>query len=802
MATLIKVIPHLNPRIIKILAPITTISVQDLTNQIKDWEDESSNLSYPVLISTSGKESLGGGTSVGITAELQNAQIMFEARTESDAEGTITDSSNSNSILTDDNAVFTYIISPGDSVFNMVTGAVATILSIDSATQITHEPLDDGTVNTWTYGDDYKIWNKIQCEINGGNLVAVDTDGNDISPFLPSAFTHVIRTSASSATLQEQEDIQFSAFEGGIWVDAINGTTGTDFPTGTPRQPSNNLTDALTISSTRGLDKLFIIGDLTFVNSDNVDAKEIIGESQSKTTLTFNAGSSTSGTEFISSTIAGTLVSPSSFTLCDIENVTFDNSGSTIVTKECILTGPITLSSSFTGKIIVLDSNSGDLVTVLDINGALIDDILIRKFAGEWDVRNVTYSYSHIDMDMLSGDITLDSTCTDGIINIRGISNLTDNSNGSTIDTSGLIFANELQLSAFNEKVSVDITNGVSGTQFPIGTRANPVNNITNALTIANSRGIQTLFVIGSITLDTGDNLADFTVEGQNPNQTTVTVNTGADTTNVEYTNCTLIGVLDGNALVRDCTVSDLSFFSGLVLNCMINPGTITLGGGVAANILDCFSGIPGLGSPIINMGGSGQSLGLRGYNGGMRLQNKTGTDSVSIDMNSGQIVLDSDVTNGNIVIRGVSTLTDNSTGSASINTSGLIFADQTQLASFSEKVTCDVVSGSSGTKFPIGTAQFPTNNLDDTLSIAVSRGITTISIVGNLTVNYAQDVSGYRLVGHGIFSSTVTLNVGATTVGSIFEKCQLTGTCGGAIVIPVFCIVLQCYLLQPKNYC
>jgi hypothetical protein len=45
-------------------------------------------------------------------------------------------------------------------------------------------------------------------------------------------------------------------------------------------------------------------------------------------------------------------------------------------------------------------------------------------------------------------------------------------------------------------------------------------------------------------------------------------------------------------------------------------------------------------------------------------LRNKTGTDSVSIDLNSGQVIIDSDVTNGSIVIRGVGKLTNNSTGS------------------------------------------------------------------------------------------------------------------------------------------
>lgn len=76
----ISVNPYLSPRIITILSPITDITIQALSDQIKDWEDEPADLSFPKLISTAGKQDLGGGAFVGITATLQNAKISFEAR--------------------------------------------------------------------------------------------------------------------------------------------------------------------------------------------------------------------------------------------------------------------------------------------------------------------------------------------------------------------------------------------------------------------------------------------------------------------------------------------------------------------------------------------------------------------------------------------------------------------------------------------------------------------------------------------------------------------------------------------------
>ena len=67
-------------------------------------------------------------------------------------------------------------------------------------------------------------------------------------------------------------------------------------------------------------------------------------------------------------------------------------------------------------------------------------------------------------------------------------------------------------------------------------------------------------------------------------------------------------------------------------------------------------------------MGGSGQSLALRGFKGGLALRNFSGTDGVSLDFSSGRAVIDATVTAGEITIRGVVDIEDMSTGTASIN--------------------------------------------------------------------------------------------------------------------------------------
>jgi hypothetical protein len=69
-----------SPRLITVAAPSTEITVQDLYDTLSDAADKMDTMTFPRLIEAAGKEPLGGGVSVGVTATLQNAQVAFEAR--------------------------------------------------------------------------------------------------------------------------------------------------------------------------------------------------------------------------------------------------------------------------------------------------------------------------------------------------------------------------------------------------------------------------------------------------------------------------------------------------------------------------------------------------------------------------------------------------------------------------------------------------------------------------------------------------------------------------------------------------
>jgi hypothetical protein len=104
-----------------------------------------------------------------------------------------------------------------------------------------------------------------------------------------------------------------------------------------------------------------------------------------------------------------------------------------------------------------------------------------------------------------------------------------------------------------------------------------------------------------------------------------------------------------------------LNYVNGVIEQCLLSDETITLGGGADAQVINCRSAATGDDPPVIDMGGSGQSLSVRDYYGRLKLTNKTGADKVWIDLASGCVILDSTVTAGELHISGVGRLTDTS---------------------------------------------------------------------------------------------------------------------------------------------
>jgi hypothetical protein len=419
-----------SPRIIRIPNTSDEVTQQDLYDTLRSLEDDPGNMSYNHLIDSAGKEELGGGVLVGITNELQNAILFFVPDLAVIESGTVTTGDATGVTLTDTAATFiTNGVTSGAMVVNFTDQSIASVISIDSETQLTCEPLDGGSDNGFDSGDTYKVWNVIQKDVTGGNLVALNEAGDaQISPILPSAVTQIKTTASSSATLQEQIDIQFGAFSGVVTVDSTSSYSGTEFPVGTLRQPVNNIVDAVTIAQARGFRTLKILGDITLDTGDNVSNYTLEGIDFDHSIITVNTGAVTTNTLYRECTLLGTLDGGSSAVMCHIGILNFVDG----TFHNCMFMNTITLSGS--SQFAAIDCYSGipgASTPVLDMGGSGTA-VLLRNYHGGLEIQNRTGT-DDVSIDLSSGQIILDSTVTNGTIIVRGIGKLIDNSVGATV---------------------------------------------------------------------------------------------------------------------------------------------------------------------------------------------------------------------------------------------------------------------------------------------------------------------------------------------------------------------------------
>lgn len=267
----------------------------------------------------------------------------------------------------------------------------------------------------------------------------------------------------------------------------------------------------------------------------------------------------------------------------------------------------------------------------------------------------------------------------DGNYNVNvvgGNSNLSDvalkNQVGlNTANSAGLQDPFALQAAAFGSgEVSIDVNSGISGTVFPTGTRAFPVNNISDGVLIARERGIKTFRILSTMSISTNDFSNGFLFFGDNPN-IGLTLNDLANFSNCEFKNLTIDGTLDGSNSIRDCAIRDINYFNGYIFQCGF-LGTVTLGGTNTATFLQCFSLVAGGDAgqfARIDLGGIHETpLVIRDWQGGLEISNCSDSRAdVSIDMSSGRVLFKSDISDGVYVIRGSAQVIDNSVGSAII---------------------------------------------------------------------------------------------------------------------------------------
>ena len=241
--------------------------------------------------------------------------------------------------------------------------------------------------------------------------------------------------SGNSAGLITNSAIEYSSFSGGVWVDTSSEYSGTVWPVGTPRQPVNNLSDALLIASYRGFTVFFILGDITLDDSLDFQQYSFYGESPNKSTITVASDAIVDRCEFYECTLTGTLDGNCKVKNCVIDDLNYISG----YVELCVLQGVIQLGGGATAYF--LDCWSGtDMGTPSSIDlGGSGQTLVMQNFNGYIKWQNKT-GVEEANVSLNAGRIEIDSTVTNGSGTVIGVGVVTDNSGaGFTLDTTNLV---------------------------------------------------------------------------------------------------------------------------------------------------------------------------------------------------------------------------------------------------------------------------------------------------------------------------------------------------------------------------
>jgi hypothetical protein len=187
--------------------------LQDLVDTTRPFESSFEAMSHPFLLSAAGKNDIGGGKLVSITAEEQDMKLEFAPVTTPAETGTVTTGSsapvNGEITFIDSAALFeTANVQRGSMVINFTDRSIADVVVVNSETSLTTKTLVNGIGNTFDASDVYHVFNVRQVNTSGGNLTAVDALAATTTAISPTAFTQVIQAASTDGVIQNVSDLE------------------------------------------------------------------------------------------------------------------------------------------------------------------------------------------------------------------------------------------------------------------------------------------------------------------------------------------------------------------------------------------------------------------------------------------------------------------------------------------------------------------------------------------------------------------------------------------------------------------
>lgn len=462
-----------------------------------------------------------------------------------------------------------------------------------------------------------------------------------------------------------------------IYFNSIDGEAGTNEGIGTVNRPVNNVADAFTLAERYGFKKFKIEGEFILDrNTDNIVFEGTVSQSSAKINLN---GFTVHDARFNQVEITGNGNNSARVyaRFCRLNNL----SGISGIFKDCGLESIFLPGNNTLTEFLDCYSEAlGNALPILDLGDTMDSDTQIRDWVGGLEIRNCDVATQKVSIDLSSGRVALDPSNTAGTIVVRGSGYIEDHSTGTTVITKGLL-GNAINTAAYNSEVLVDVTNGSSGQDYPIGLPDKPVNNLADAKVIAQLFGLSTFKIKGLLTVNPGEDISNYNVIGDNPISSVVLLAEGAIASRTKFSSMILAGTLNGPVYAEKVALDNLknigdNFFPSVFESCILRKGTFTFNNSLTQiqniQFANCISGDPTLNSPILNVNDSLNALSIRDYQGGLVIQNYTQGQESNIQM-TGQLTLESSCTNGKIDVKGVGLVSNQSTGSFILEDGGFL---------------------------------------------------------------------------------------------------------------------------------
>jgi len=690
----------------------------------------------------------------------------------------------------------------------------------------THRHNTEVTLGGLTYARIIEIINGYTVTFSDGqyavNLVGANSNVADVVNV-----NQVSVRSANSAGMVTSQDIEYSSYGGGVHLDPTSSWAGTLFPVGTPRQPVNNLADAMLICAYRGFYTIFVRDDLIINAGGDYSEMVFIGDSIVKTVLDIEPSALINDTEFRYAAVTGMLDLGSVLRECLIENLYYVNG----YVYESILSSGTTIKlggniddNVFLGE---CKSGFGDVPPVIDFD-FLIINLTIRGYKGNLKLIDCTENVD-ISISLNGARIILDSSVTNGNISITGLGVLENNMTtfSGTLNIEGLLEPsniaetfmrtpigdntepNSVGLSFANtiyDNLVYLASTGVSGTNYGIGVMNNPSNNIADAQTLLHRYNCNTFYLLSDMTMPSGQEITFHTVEGHGY---TFTVESGALVTDAVFKGIGVTGDFGDSTSMHfhDTTLSGCQGVTGFLEGGRIEGALYLVDDNSNwFNAVNCMGGT--VGDACVSIYSS--NCNILNWQGALCIKDQNNANSeVNISIQAGLITIDESCTAGNIYITGQGQVSDNSQGSnvdishvltkesisdAVLDKSLVDYTTPNTVAvslkygAFGSAIYIDTTNGESGTDYPYGTPFKPVDSLANALTIANLYNIKEFYFSGMLILGQAYQ--GWSFIGAAaLFNNIIVVN-GQDVSYSLFKNCVLTSVMAGINIQYYECVL------------